>query len=484
MSKAALNRSAQDPVAETGDTDEPIGLLRRVAERMAAMKGEIPLFGQRLAQALSRGDWNVAERTLQAFVDSADELAAAQARSSGPVETAQWQQAASRLLAEGLAPLFPEADPLADAARNALARSRMAFGAGDAAECASSLDALLARCGGYGAAQGRRQALTLELLRHLLGNMAALAEQESWVQGQIANAELLLSGALAEESLASAIANLKEVAARQAELKANRDAARDASERMSAEVVAHLDAALDSAQQYGGRMEGYASRLGAAPGPEDFAALLDEARGDTVAQGERTLRLRQKVVEAQDALQDAKRRIAQLESKLEEMSELAREDPLTHSMNRRGMMEALCREMRRSRRHGSPLSIAMIDIDNFKQLNDRLGHSAGDGALVHLVGIIRNTLRQMDVIARFGGEEFLLLLPSTGLDDAVAAVSRIQRELTKSIFLYEHQRVLVTFSAGAALVGEEDSEDSLIRRADAALYQAKRQGKNRVVAAQ
>jgi diguanylate cyclase len=253
---------------------------------------------------------------------------------------------------------------------------------------------------------------------------------------------------------------------------------------MSAEVAAHLDAALDSAQQYGGRMEGYASRLGAAPGPEDFAALLDEARGDTVAQGERTLRLRQKVVEAQDALQDAKRRIAQLESKLEEMSELAREDPLTHSMNRRGMMEALCREMRRSRRHGSPLSIAMIDIDNFKQLNDRLGHSAGDGALVHLVGIIRNTLRQMDVIARFGGEEFLLLLPSTGLDDAVSAVSRIQRELTKSIFLYEHQRVLVTFSAGAALVGEEDSEDSLIRRADAALYQAKRQGKNRVVAAQ
>jgi diguanylate cyclase len=165
------------------------------------------------------------------------------------------------------------------------------------------------------------------------------------------------------------------------------------------------------------------------------------------------------------------------------MSELAREDPLTRSLNRRGMMEALGREMNRARRYGIPLCIALLDIDNFKQLNDKLGHQAGDGALVHLVTVIKATLRQMDVIARFGGEEFLLLLPNTGLDDAMHAVTRIQRELTRSIFMHEHQRVLVTFSAGAALVAAGESQDSLIQRVDAALYRAKREGKNRVVAA-
>jgi diguanylate cyclase len=89
----------------------------------------------------------------------------------------------------------------------------------------------------------------------------------------------------------------------------------------------------------------------------------------------------------------------------------------------------------------------------------------------------------MDVIARFGGEEFLLLLPNTSLEDAMQAVTRIQRELTRSIFMHEHQRVLVTFSAGAALVASGESQDSLIQRVDTALYRAKREGKNRVVAA-
>ena len=102
---------------------------------------------------------------------------------------------------------------------------------------------------------------------------------------------------------------------------------------------------------------------------------------------------------------------------------------------------------------------------------------------MHLVTVIKATLRQMDVIARFGGEEFLLLLPSTSLDDAMLAVTRIQRELTRSIFMHEHQRVLVTFSAGAALVDGNESQDGLIQRVDAALYRAKREGKNRVVAA-
>lgn len=156
-------------------------------------------------------------------------------------------------------------------------------------------------------------------------------------------------------------------------------------------------------------------------------------------------------------LQHAQGRIQTLEAKLEQMSELAREDPLTKSLNRRGMIETLGREMHRAGRHRLPLCMALLDIDNFKQLNDKLGHHAGDNALIQLVAVIKATLRQLDVIARFGGEEFLLLMPNTDLDDAVQTVTRIQRELTRSIFMHEHLRVLVTFSAGAALAEDKET---------------------------
>jgi diguanylate cyclase len=103
--------------------------------------------------------------------------------------------------------------------------------------------------------------------------------------------------------------------------------------------------------------------------------------------------------------------------------------------------------------------------------------------LIHLVRVVKDTLRAMDVIGRFGGEEFMIVLPETVLDDAVAAVTRVQRELTKQIFMYNNERRLITFSAGVALRKEGEDRESLVKRADEAAYQAKRAGKNRVVPA-
>jgi len=157
---------------------------------------------------------------------------------------------------------------------------------------------------------------------------------------------------------------------------------------------------------------------------------------------------------------------------------------LTGSLNRRGLDDVFERELARAERRNTPLCVAMLDLDDFKRLNDTHGHTAGDEALIHLVRVIKDTLRTMDVIARFGGEEFLIILPETTMEDAMQTVTRVQRELTKRIFMHNNERLLITFSAGVALrVGLED-QGSMIKRADEALYKAKRAGKNRVVAAE
>ena len=139
------------------------------------------------------------------------------------------------------------------------------------------------------------------------------------------------------------------------------------------------------------------------------------------------------------------------------------------------------REVSSVRRKETPLCMALLDIDNFKNFNDRLGHATGDAALAHLAAVAREVMRPQDTLARYGGEEFVILLPDTPLDRGIEAMTRLQRELTKRFFLAGTEKILITFSAGVAqLTGEETGMDA-IRRADQAMYLAKRAGKNRVL---
>jgi len=181
---------------------------------------------------------------------------------------------------------------------------------------------------------------------------------------------------------------------------------------------------------------------------------------------------------------EAENKIKELEKKLAHMSELVREDQLTGSLNRRGMDDIYEREAERADRRNSPLCVAMLDLDNFKKLNDTYGHAAGDEALVHLVRIVKQTLRSIDMIARFGGEEFVIIMPETELEEAAQAMTRVQRELTKHFFTSDEKRLFITFSAGVALRAPRETQDALIKRADKAMYAAKKAGKNRVVMAE
>jgi diguanylate cyclase len=176
-------------------------------------------------------------------------------------------------------------------------------------------------------------------------------------------------------------------------------------------------------------------------------------------------------------------RVRELEGELQRLSEEVSTDALTQVANRRGLAQAFDVESARSQREGSPLAIGLIDIDNFKKLNDSLGHGAGDVALKALATQVRTALRPVDHVARFGGEEFVVLLPGTAVTDAQEALTRVQRSLSMGLFMHEGREVFVTFSAGVTVWRAGEPLGSSLERADSALYEAKRTGKNRTCAA-
>jgi len=167
-----------------------------------------------------------------------------------------------------------------------------------------------------------------------------------------------------------------------------------------------------------------------------------------------------------------------------ELKHQATTDPLTGLFNRRQYEIFFEKERDRSVRHGGKLSLCVLDLDHFKQINDLHGHDLGDQALKHVARLFSNTLRQADIIGRFGGEEFIILLPETDLEQAVVVVDRLRQCLEESPLLAGGLIVKITATFGLTEVGEGDELiEDVIRRADKALYDGKLAGRNRVVTA-
>ena len=157
-------------------------------------------------------------------------------------------------------------------------------------------------------------------------------------------------------------------------------------------------------------------------------------------------------------------------------------DPLTQLLNRRGLRRAMDREVAAHRETDEVLTVAMVDLDHFKQLNDTYGHASGDAILIGLASLLQNFLRESDTVARIGGEEFVLLLPKTAEAEAVTLLERLRAEVAGYVETTERGAIHVTASFGgtSTYAGSTFAANDLLREADLALYRAKQEGRNRV----
>ncbi len=166
----------------------------------------------------------------------------------------------------------------------------------------------------------------------------------------------------------------------------------------------------------------------------------------------------------------------------EELHRLAIVDGLTNLHNRRYLTDFLERELARARRHARPLSVLMFDIDKFKSINDTHGHLCGDAVLRELSHRLRPTTRREDLLTRYGGEEFCVVLVETDHPQAMGAGERIRRTVEGAVFDFDGENIPVTVSVGVATASpEHETPDLLLQAADANLYHAKRTGRNKVV---
>jgi diguanylate cyclase len=318
------------------------------------------------------------------------------------------------------------------------------------------------------------------LLQLLLQNIGELVDEDSWLRGQLEMVSKAVEGPINVDALQEAEKRLKEVIFKQGLIKHSlREATSTLKDTMKT-FINRMGEAVESTGDYQEKITGYAEQIGGTEDVHELNHILENVLKDTRSMQATTRRTHEAMVTDRKAVEQAEKRIQELEAELVEMSALVSEDPMTHSLNRRGMEQEYARETSRAMRHGTPLCVAMIDLDNFKKLNDTHGHQAGDEALIHLVRVAKEELRATDIIGRMGGEEFMIMLPNTNQEDALMVVSRLQRALTKKIFLNNNDRILITFSAGVAVYEAGESQASIMDRADKALYEAKHAGKNRV----
>ena len=324
------------------------------------------------------------------------------------------------------------------------------------------------------------------LCRELTLGLTELAEDPSWARGQCEALQVRLQGGVSVRGVRSAAELLADTRQRQQALQTERRTARDALKSLLNRMLSEVDELGEQTGRFHQAVVGHADAIARADSLESLAAVVTAMLQDSQDVQFAVGRSQQRLQHDRDQATGLEQRVRELEAELRRLSDEVSTDALTQVANRRGLATAFAAEQARTERAGAdaaPLAVALLDVDNFKKLNDTLGHAAGDVALKSLAAAVRERLRPVDHLARFGGEEFVVLMPGTALDEAQHVLSRLQRALTASLFMHEGQDVLVTFSAGVTAWRDGETLETTLARADEAMYEAKRTGKNRTCTA-
>ncbi|MBP6763348.1 MAG: diguanylate cyclase [Rubrivivax sp.] len=318
------------------------------------------------------------------------------------------------------------------------------------------------------------------LCQELTAGITDLAEDDSWARGQCAGLQARLSDGLSVRAVQAASQMLAETRAHQQQVRTERVAARDALKQLIHDMLLEVGELGEHTGRFQVATAQHMQAIESAETLESLAGVVRTMLEDSRKVQSAVSRSQERLQADRQRATELETRVRELESELRRLSDEVSTDALTQVANRRGLAQAFETESARCQRDGAAaLAVGLIDIDNFKKLNDTLGHAAGDVALKTLAAAVRDRLRPVDHLARFGGEEFVVLLPGTGIDEAQQTLTRLQRSLSASLFMHDGREVFVTFSGGVTAWRAGEALAVTLERADEALYEAKRTGKNR-----
>lgn len=465
--------------------------LQRVLD---GSRSDMQRLQQRLRQLVTSWDSDTVDEAAAAGDDAPPAEQAAEPRLTGPVPLLDEAPPAA-----APQPVVPQAwQPVVGELENTV-RAALPLREPRGSELADELSKLAARIAAEGATPeigaavanvcGRARRLLAHrhhlldqlsvLCQELSAGLTELSEDESWARGQCESLQARLGEPLSARSVRAATELLAQTRARQHQLRSDRDRTRDALKSLIQRMLEELGALAQHTGRFHDSVGRYAEVVEKADSLESLAGVVREMVEESRAVQSLVSQTQSRLNEEHSRASELEAKVRELEGELRRLSDEVSTDALTQIANRRGLQQAFEVECARLERDGGTLSLGLLDIDNFKKLNDTLGHGAGDEALKALAEHVQRSLRPLDTVARYGGEEFVVVLPGTPADEAQQVLTRLQRSLSGSLFMHEAQPVFVTFSAGVTAFRPGERLEEALERADEALYEAKRTGKNR-----